>query len=124
MLLSLAAARGVAQIRPPNLHSWTGVLVNSTCTADEAFNEDDKCSEGGPGTKLELYADSIRQVYQLDPQSKVTNRLGDSVTVTGILENGTIHVASIKPFGDVGLDVGQKAPAFSLPDQFGQHPDA
>src|SRR6202023_409917 len=36
------------------------------------------------------------------------------------LENGTIHIVSIKTFAEVGLDVGQKAPPFSLHDQYGQ----
>jgi peroxiredoxin len=120
--MSLCLLRAVtlhAQTAPATPTSWTGVLINSTCNADEAFNEAAKCSQGGPGTKLELYADSIRQVYQLDPPGKITGQMEDSVAVTGTLENGTIHVASMKPFGDVGLDVGQRAPEFSLPDQFG-----
>jgi peroxiredoxin len=119
-LLCLASVALAAQDAPASSATWSGVLINSTCNADEAFNEAAKCSANPPGTKLELYADSIRQVYQLDPQSKVTNPLGDSVTVTGSLENGTIHIASIKTFAEVGLDVGQKAPPFSLHDQFGQ----
>ena len=68
---------------------------------------------------MALYADSIRQVYQLDPPGKITGQMEESVAVTGTLENGAIHLTSMKPFGDVGLDVGQKAPDFSLPDQFG-----
>jgi peroxiredoxin len=99
---------------------WTGVLINAACTLDEAFSEAAKCSEADPGAKLELYADSVRRVYQLDPQSKVNGKIEDSVEVHGTLENGTIHVTSMKPIGEVGLAVGQKAPAFSLPDQFGQ----
>ena len=83
MLLCLANVALAAQDAPASSATWSGVLINSTCNVDEAFNEAAKCSANPPGTKLELYADSIRQVYQLDPQSKVTNPLGDSVTVTG-----------------------------------------
>ena len=120
LALILSGAFSVqAQEAPANPKSWSGVLVNSDCNVDEAFGEAAKCEESGPGTKLELYADSIHQVYQLDPQSKVTSHIGDSVTVSGMLENGTIHVISVKPFEEIGLAVGQKAPAFSLPDQFG-----
>jgi peroxiredoxin len=119
-LVFLATMAVAAQNAPESPASWSGVLINSTCNADEAFNEAAKCADNPPGAKLELYADSIRQVYQLDPQSQVTNHLGDSVSVTGTLENGTIHIASMKTFAEVGLDVGQKAPAFSLRDQFGQ----
>jgi peroxiredoxin len=119
-LLLLAAVAVEGQSVPNNSATWSGVLINSTCTVEEAFNEAAKCAANPPGTKLALYADSIRQVYQLDPQGKVTNQLGDSVTVTGTLENGTIHLVSMRTFAEVGLEVGQKAPPFSAPDQFGK----
>ncbi len=96
-------------------------MINSTCNADEAFNEAEKCSQSGPGTKLALYADSIRQVYTNSTlQARSRGKWKKSVAVTGTLENGShSRKASMKPFGDVGLDVGQKAPTFRCPDQFG-----
>lgn len=99
--------------------SWSGVIVNAACTADEAFAEAPKCTAAAPGELLALYDDTIRQVYALDPQDQAKGRLGDSVTVSGTLDNNTIHVTSIQPFAQVGLNVGQKAPAFSARDQFG-----
>ncbi len=102
-----------------NTSSWSGVIVNSACTADEAFAEAPKCTTAAPGSTVALYDDTIRQVYALDPQAQAKGRMGDSVTVGGSLENNTIHVASIQPFAQVGLNVGQKAPAFSARDQFG-----
>ncbi len=73
-LCFLGVVRLHAQTTPATPTSWTGVLINSTCNANEAFNEASKCSQGGPGTKLGLYADSIRQVYQLAPPVKLRGK--------------------------------------------------
>ena len=103
-----------------NSGSWSGVIINSGCTVDEAFAEAAKCTDKLPGAKLVLYDDTIRQIYDLDPQAQAAGRLGDSVTVRGALEGNTIHVASLEVLTSIGLAVGQKAPAFSARDQFGQ----
>lgn len=103
-----------------NSGSWSGIIINSGCTLDEAFAEAAKCTEKVPGAKLVLYDDTIRQIYELEPPTQAAAHLGDSVTVRGRLEGGTIHVASLEPLTSFGLAVGQKAPAFSLRDQFGQ----
>jgi peroxiredoxin len=100
--------------------SWSGVIINGTCNADEAFAEAAKCTTETPGAALALYEDTIRQVYALDPQDQAKGRLGDSVTVQGTLEASAIHVASIGKFSEVGLRAGQKAPDFSARDQFGK----
>ena len=93
--------------------------MNSGCTADEAFAEAAKCTDSTPGAALVLYDDTVRKFYNLDPQSKAVGHLGDGVTVRGILDADTIHVASLEPLTSIGLAVGQKAPAFSALDQFG-----
>ena len=98
--------------------SWSGVLVSSSCNPDEAFGESPECSKDVPGAKLALYDDTDRVMYGLDPQEAVTAHLGDSVAVRGTLDSGTVHVASIELMS-IGLKVGEKAPAFSLRDQFG-----
>lgn len=100
--------------------SWSGVIVNSDCTADEAFAEAAKCTEKrAPGGRLSLYDDTLRLVLHLDPQDQAIGHLGESVTVQGTLAGDAIHVTSIKPLTGIGLAVGQKAPAFSARDQFG-----
>lgn len=100
--------------------SWSGVIVNSDCTADEAFSESPKCTENRrPAAKLSLYDDTIRAVYALDPQDQAVGHLGDAVTVEGTLRINTVQVASIKMLTAIGLGVGQQAPAFSSRDQFG-----
>jgi len=100
--------------------SWSGVIINGDCTVDEAFAESSKCTESrGPAAKLSLYDDTVREIYALDPQTDAAGHLGDSVIVEGALQNHTIRVASIKLHTDIGLNTGQKAPAFSARDQFG-----
>jgi peroxiredoxin len=96
------------------------VIINATCNADDAFAEAGKCTTEMPGAALALYDDSIRQVYTLDPQDQAKGHLGDSVTVRGTLDGSAIRVASIRPFSEVGLRIGQKAPEFSARDQFGR----
>ena len=59
--LALAQQEGVAGSGP-----WSGVIINSDCTADEAFAEAAKCTEKSvPGAKLVLYDDTTRQIYEL-----------------------------------------------------------
>src|SRR6266852_6167115 len=107
------------QNNPGNSGSWSGVIINSTCSVDEAFAEAAKCTAtSAPGAKLVLYDDNVRQIYNLDPPA--TASLGDAVTVHGTLDGTTIRDASIKALTSFGLDVGQKAPAFSARDQFGR----
>jgi peroxiredoxin len=109
-----------SQSEKTNVSSWSGVIVNGSCNADEAFAEAAKCTAETPGSPLALYDDTIRQVFALDPQDQAKGHLGDSVTVRGTLEGTAIHVASIQMFSEVGLRAGQKAPEFSAPDQFGK----
>ena len=102
-----------------NSGAWSGVLVSSSCNPDEAFNESPECMKNVPGAKLALYDDTNRVMYPLEPQESITAHLGDSVTVRGTLAGDTIQMASIELMS-IGLAVGQKAPAFSVHDQFGR----
>jgi peroxiredoxin len=109
------------QSENPNHGSWSGVIINSNCTPEEAFAEAPKCTEkDAPGAKLALYDDTTRQIFILEPQDQAIGHLGDSMTVTGRLEDNTVHVASLKLHTSIGLSVGQKAPDFSARDQFGK----
>jgi hypothetical protein len=100
--------------------SWSGVIINSGCTVDEAFAEAAKCMEKVPGAKLVLYDDTTRQIYDLEPQAQALGQLGNSVTVQGALDGSTIDVSSLKLLTSIGLPVGRKAPFFSARDQFGR----
>jgi hypothetical protein len=99
--------------------AWSGTLVSSSCNADEAFNESSECMKNVPGAKLALYDDTNRVMYSLEPQESVTAHLGDSVTARGALDGDAIRISSIELMS-IGLSVGQKAPAFSVHDQFGR----
>ena len=116
--LSVAALALGGQNNPAKPGAWSGVLVTSACNADEAFNESPECFKNVPGAKIALYDDTNRVMYSLEPQEKVTGHLGDTVTVRGTLDEDTINVASTEPMS-IGLPVGQKAPNFSLRDEFG-----
>jgi hypothetical protein len=104
-----------------NSRSWSGVIINSGCTADEAFAEADKCYEKPcPGAKLALYDDTIRHVFEIDAQDQAARYFGEVVTVEGSLaEDNSIRSAAIKKLTSIGLEIGQKAPKFSASDQFG-----
>ena len=115
-IIPLAAAGQDNTTKP---ESWSGILVSSGCNADEAFAESPECMKDVPGAKLALYDDTNRVMYGLEPQEKIVAHLGDTVTVKGALDEDTIHVASIELMS-IGLAVGQKAPVFSVHDQFGR----
>ncbi len=118
-VLLLAPFLATAQTSAPGPGAWSGTIVYSSCNADEAFNESPECFKAAPGAKLSLYDDTNRVMYALEPQGRVTVHPGDSVTVRGTLEDDAIHIKSIEIMS-IGLAVGQKAPAFSLHDQFGR----
>ena len=102
----------------PKSSGWSGVIVFSSCNADEAFNESPECFKNAPGATLSLYDDTNRVMYALEPQEKIAGHLGEVVTIRGTLEEDTIPVTQLEPLS-VGLAVGQKAPAFHLSDQSG-----
>ena len=107
-----------------NTNSWSGVIINSGCTADEAFAESDKCLErSGSDARLALYDDTVRQVYDLVPQKEAAYHFGESVTVEGTLQDKTIRVSTIRKLTSIGLATGLRAPVFSLRDQFGRPQD-
>jgi len=116
---STAPLAFAGQNHATNSRSWSGILVSSSCNADEAFNESPECNKNVPGAKLSLYDDTNRVMYGLEPQKSVVAHLGDTVTVRGTLDGDTIRMASIKLMS-IGLAVGQKAPPFSVRDQFGR----
>ncbi len=119
-LVILCAAPSIAgQSSAAKTDSWSGVLVTSACNADEAFMESPECYKTVPGAEVALYDDTNRVMYSLAPQDKVRGRLGDTVTVRGALQEDTIEVASCGPMA-IGLEVGQKAPDFSLRDESGK----
>ena len=103
-----------------NSRAWSGVIIKSGCSADEAYAEAPKCTESLSGGRLTLYDDTTRQVFELEPQTQAVGHLADAVTVHGGLEGNTIHVSSVELLNSIGIPVGRKAPPFSARDQFGR----
>ena len=118
-LISIAPLAVAWQNNASSSGSWSGILVSSSCNADEAFNESPECTKNVPGAKLALYDDTSRVMYGLEPQESVVAHLGDTVTVQGALDGDTIRLASIELM-TIGLAVGERAPDFSMRDQFGR----
>ena len=107
-----------------NTGSWSGIIINGSCTADEAFAESDKCFERrGSQSRLALYDDTIRLVFDLDAQDQAARYFGESVTVEGTFHDNAIQVSTIGKPTSIGLEPGQSAPGFSLRDQFGRLQD-
>ena len=119
-LLFAAGLTEAGQSSTAQSGSWSGIIVNSNCSPDQAFAEAAECTEAVPGGKLSLYDDTIRQVYNLEPQEVAAGHLGDAVTVHGTLDGNTIQAASVELLTAIGLPVGAKAPSFSARDQFGR----
>jgi hypothetical protein len=119
-----AAACATAWQGTVNTASWSGIIINGGCTADEAFAESDKCFERrGSQSRLALYDDTIRQVFDLDAKDRAAPYFGESVTVEGTLHDNAIQVSTIERLTSVGLEPGQSAPGFSMRDQFGRVQD-
>jgi len=82
--------------------SWSGVLVSSSCNADEAFAESPECTKNVPGAKLSLYDDTIRiasielmsigvAVGQKAPAFSARDQFGRVQTLDGLKgTNGTV----------------------------------
>ncbi len=120
VLLVASSATVVAQDNVPHAGVWSGVVITSACTADEAFAEDAKCTDPKASAMLVLFDDTTRRIFKLDPPTAAVGHLGDSMTVRGTLEADTIRVSSFEPLRSIGLAVGQRAPAISARDQFGR----
>jgi len=119
ILFSFASFAVAGQENAGKAGGWSGALVTSACNADEAFAESPECTKNVPGAKVALYDDTNRVMYSLEPQEKVSAHLGDTVTVRGTLDGETIRLVSMEAMS-IGLAIGQKAPTFSLRDQFGK----
>lgn len=119
LLLSINPLAAAGQNSATKPGSWSGILVSSACNADEAFAESPECTKVVPGAKLALYDDTNRVMYGLEPQSSVTAHLGDTVTANGTLNDDAIRISSLELMS-IGLAVGEKAPNFSIRDQFGR----
>lgn len=81
--------------------SWPGYVTDSKCAMNAKARTDaacvKKCVDGGD--KLVLYDTMNHKVYQLDPQSAVTDHEAHHVRIYGTMDGDTIHVTSVKMIG-------------------------
>jgi hypothetical protein len=81
--------------------SWPGYVTDSKCAMNAKARMDSacvkKCVDGGD--KLVLYDTLNHKVYQLDPQTAVTDHEGHHVRIYGSMDGDTIHVTSVKMIG-------------------------
>ena len=81
--------------------SWPGYVTDSKCAtmAKERTNAAcvKKCTDAG--AKLVLYDTLNHKVYQLEPQSAVTEHATHHVRIYGTMDGDTITVTSVKMLG-------------------------
>ncbi|MFZ0213906.1 MAG: hypothetical protein WBE20_14515 [Candidatus Acidiferrales bacterium] len=104
-----AAGAGLAATQAPAAKTTyrAGYVMDAKCAPmglKMATNEAciKKCVAAG--SALVLYDTATKKVYQLDPQSAVTDHASHHVRVYGTVDGDTIHVTSVKM-------IAAKAPA-------------
>jgi len=104
------------QTSNPDAGSWSGVIINNNCSADEASRKLPSAQRKDvSGAKFVLYDDTTRQMYVLDPQERRWVTLGATVmTATGTREGDTIHLTSLKIAHRDRIGSGQRPLHFPL----------
>jgi hypothetical protein len=80
---------------------WGGYITDSKCAMNAKARTNEACVKKcvDAGDKLVLYDTYTKKVYQLDPQSAVTDHETHHVRVYGTMDGDTIHVTSVKMIG-------------------------
>jgi hypothetical protein len=96
----LAASMGFAapKVAASKTRSFTGYVTDSKCAMNAKARTNEACVKKcvAAGAKLVLYDTYTHKVYQLDPQSAVTEHAGHHVRVYGTMSGDTITVSSVK----------------------------
>ncbi|HEU5411249.1 MAG TPA: hypothetical protein VFU57_09540 [Candidatus Acidoferrales bacterium] len=81
--------------------SFPGYITDSKCAMNAKARTNEACVKKcvDAGDKLVLYDTANHKVYQLDPQSAVSEHASHHVRVSGTLDGDTIHVTSVKMIG-------------------------
>ncbi len=84
--------------------SWPGYITDAKCAMNAKARTDEACVKKcvAAGEKLVLFDTMNHKVYQLDPQSAVSDHEAHHVRVYGTMEGDTIHVTSVKMIGGMG----------------------
>lgn len=107
MLLGAAVLFATASYAAPQAastakaKSWSGYITDAKCAMNAKARTDEACVKKcvAAGEKLVLYDTMNHKVYQLDPQSEVSDHASHHVRVSGTLDGDTIHVTAVKMIG-------------------------
>lgn len=107
MLLGAAVLFATASYAAPQAESaakaksWSGYITDAKCATNAKARTDEACVKKcvAAGEKLVLYDTMNHKVYQLDPQSEVSDHASHHVRVSGTLDGDTIHVTAVKMIG-------------------------
>jgi len=107
MLLGAAVLFATASYAAPQAEStakakaWSGYITDAKCAMNAKARTDEACVKKcvAAGEKLVLYDTANHKVYQLDPQSEVSDHASHHVRVSGTLDGDTIHVTAVKMIG-------------------------
>ena len=107
MLLGAAVLFATASYAAPQAEStakakaWSGYITDAKCATNAKARTDEACVKKcvAAGEKLVLYDTANHKVYQLDPQSEVSDHASHHVRVSGTMEGDTIHVTAVKMIG-------------------------
>lgn len=107
MLLGAAVLFATASYAAPQAESaakaksWSGYITDAKCAMNAKARTDEACVKKcvAAGEKLVLYDTMNHKVYQLDPQSEVSDHASHHVRVSGTMEGDTIHVTAVKMIG-------------------------
>ena len=104
MLLGAAVLFATASFAAPQAEStakaksWSGYITDAKCAMNAKARTDEACVKKcvAAGEKLVLYDTMNHKVYQLDPQSAVSDHAAHHVRVSGTMDGDTIHVTAVK----------------------------
>ncbi len=93
-----AASVGYTAPKAAASKSWAGYVTDSKCAMNAKARTNEACVKKcvAGGDKLVLYDTYNHKVYQLDPQSAVSEHAGHHVRISGTMAGDTITVTSVK----------------------------
>ncbi|MGZ4828992.1 MAG: hypothetical protein ACXV5R_05255 [Candidatus Angelobacter sp.] len=93
--LALISSVSVAKDKAPKSTKMSGWVSDEKCGAKDIDNADcaKKCAEGG--SKLVFVSEKDKSIINVDNQGALKGHEGHHVSVTGKLDNGTLHVDKV-----------------------------
>jgi len=93
--LAFISSVSLAKDKAPKATKMSGWVSDEKCGAKDIDNADcaKKCAEGG--SKLVFVSEKDKSIINVDNQDALKGHEGHHVSVTGNLDNGTLHVDKI-----------------------------